>query len=75
MAYFDRFDVCAAYYCYAVEWHGGQWSKEYAMHSVLHRIGYIPGTMDQRSATLSENAKEIFDRLVDSKGGAIRDRR
>jgi len=61
---FDRFDICEAYWCYAVEHHDGQWSKEYALHSVFERIRFKPRP-NLSSDTLDENAREIFDQLVD----------
>ncbi len=70
---FDRFDICAAYYCYAVEYHGGQWSVGYALFSVLERLRFKPG-MSLSSDTLDENARAIFDALVSGER-KIRDRR
>ena len=75
MSHFDRFDVCAAYYCYAAEWHSGQWSKEYLLLGVLDRLRYRPGLSDQQSRTLNENARSIYDHLVRTEGAFIRDRR
>lgn len=39
---FDRFDVCAAYFVFACQWHKGQWSAEYRIFGRLCRIGYQP---------------------------------
>lgn len=61
--YFDRFDVCEAYYVYAMLHHGGQYSKEYAILGRLARIqfraDYLNGPED-----LQENAREIYEKLV-----------
>ena len=63
----DRFDIVEAYYWYCVDYHGGQWSKEY---SRLCRIGgyYSPGPLHKGFISLSNNAKEIYKNL-EQKGG------
>lgn len=63
MPYFNRFDICEAYYVFAMLYHGGQWSKEYRIFGRLQRIKYEPRNLnDERD--LNENAKEIFLKLV-----------
>ena len=69
----DRFDICSAYYWYAVQHHTGQGSKEYAIHSALDRIDYSPGLSDQHG-NLTETAQMIYEDLV-SNPDQIRDRR
>lgn len=66
MPYFDTFDICEAYWCYASDWHSGQWSKVYAIFSRLHRMGFKPSPM-LGTDNLEENAKEIYDLLVERK--------
>jgi hypothetical protein len=61
--YFDKFDICEAYQVFATLYHGGQWSKEYAIHGRLARIGYRGHNVD-RPEELEENARAIFDALV-----------
>ncbi len=61
--YFDRTDICIAYYLYAALYHGGQGSKEYRIFGRLHKIGFKPPLICTEQ-TLSENQKEIFDNLV-----------
>ena len=34
--YFDRFDICEAYYCYASDYHEGQFSKIYEIFGRLY---------------------------------------
>ena len=63
MPYFDRFDICEAYWCYAADWHSGQWSKIYAIFGRLDRMGFRP-SMGLGTDSLGENAKEIYDDLV-----------
>lgn len=63
-AYFDRFDICEAYYLYAMLYHGGQWSKEYAIFGRLHNMGITPRPGLRDEDDLSENGRAIFNRLV-----------
>ena len=74
--YFDRFDICEAYYCYMALYHGGQWSKEYALTGVFDRIQFSPrDSITTNPDNLEENGHEIFDNLVETNGANIRDRR
>jgi len=61
---FDRFDICEAYYVYAMLWHKGQWSKEYEIFGRLDRIGFKPSLMLSGPENLTENGYEIYSRLV-----------
>ncbi len=63
--YFDRFDICAAYYWYAIGYSGDLRSCEYAnrIQRRLHRISYKPGTSVEYGR-LEENAQAIYDELV-----------
>lgn len=65
MARFDRFDICEAYYKFATEYHGGQFSREYRIFGRLNRIGFKPSSAVERGELESENAQEIFDQLVE----------
>jgi hypothetical protein len=60
--YFDRFDIVAAHYCFAVENHSGQGS---ALYAKLCRISkyYKPSPLDRGFESLSENGKEIYLQL------------
>lgn len=68
----NRFDICEAYYLYAMLWHSGQGSKEYAIFARLERIRFRARPMLSRRRDLEENARIIYDRLVRSKGKSIR---
>jgi hypothetical protein len=60
---FDRFDICEAYYLFAADWHRGQWSPEYAIFGRLHRMGFKPSPMLDKSS-LSENGRWILANLI-----------
>jgi hypothetical protein len=62
--YFDRFDICLAYWAYATHWHGGQFSDTYAIFGRLERMGFRPGCRSDRPADLGDNAREIYRQLV-----------
>jgi len=61
--YFDRFDICEAWYLYASHCHSGQGSSLYAKFSQLHRIGFNPGPM-LSIGSLTENGLAIYANLV-----------
>lgn len=62
---FDRHDICLAHWLFAVHFHGGQFSPEYAILGRLERIRFKPGAcQSDRPADLPENAREIYRRLV-----------
>lgn len=61
--YFDRFDICEAYYLFGSDYHSGQFSKEYAYIGRALNLGFKPGA-SLRYESLSENGKEIYDNLV-----------
>ena len=62
--YFDRFDICEAYYPFACLYHSGQNSFTYSKFAQLERLRFriAPGRQDPKD--LSENGREIFRRLV-----------
>lgn len=64
-AMFDRFNICVAYYVYALEWHGGQDSKAYKIFGRLEKIGFK--TQTNRFEQLSDAEKIIYEGLVNSK--------
>lgn len=61
--HWDRFDICEAWYVYAVNYHEGQGSK---IHGILDRLTDMdftpPGGLDYD--TLSYNGRAICDKLV-----------
>lgn len=65
-AMFDRWDICEAFYVFATNWHGGQWSPEYAIFGRLERLGFKPclGIQERGAEALTDNGKAIYDALV-----------
>ena len=61
--YFDRFDICEAYYVYATGYHSGQNSPEYAVFGRLARMGFSPKA-NLSEGNLSENGWAILGALV-----------
>jgi hypothetical protein len=61
--YFDRFDVCMAYYLFACDWHSGQGSPEYRILGRLHALGFRPSPILSRRS-LSENGRSILAGLI-----------
>ena len=66
MPYFDRFDICEAYYCFSYLFHTGMNSKEYERFSQLNRINFKPkpNLTTGKRLGLTENGYEIFKNLV-----------
>lgn len=60
--YFDRFDICAAWYHYLKDNHQGQWSDMYLRLCRLMGF-YTPGLLTRERASLSENAMAILAAL------------
>ena len=59
---FNRFDICEAYYCFASNWHSGQWSGEYTFFGRLNNIGFRPA-VNLSFKTLTENGRMIYNGL------------
>ena len=64
--YFDRFDICDAYYLFFSVYHWGQGSDFYYRLSKMGEY-YKPSPMLCYN-NLSENAKVIYDNLIDTVG-------
>jgi hypothetical protein len=63
--YFNRFDICLAYWAFASHWHDGQYCQIYAKFAQLERIKFSPGICQSDTpADLPENAREIYRQLV-----------
>ena len=62
--YFDKFDIVAAYYCYYVDYHSGQFSREYERLSKIQSY-FTPSPMFNGYKSLSDNAQAIYDSLVE----------
>ena len=39
----ELFDLCMGAYVYAADYHSGQWSDAYALHSYLNALRFSPG--------------------------------
>jgi hypothetical protein len=63
--YFDRMDICEAWYLFAANYHEGQWSKTYQTFERLDSLGFKPSPM-LRYESLSENGQAIYSNLVSS---------
>ena len=61
--YFDRFDVCEAWYLFASEYHGGAATPLYGVLSRLALIDFNPSPILSLDS-LTENARAIYDELV-----------
>lgn len=56
--FFDRFDICEAWYLALTHCHGGQWSKEYLRLCKMQK--YFRPSPLMSVDSLSENAKVIY---------------
>lgn len=66
--YFDRFDIVEAYYCFFVDYHEGMYSQKYRRLSRV--LGYYkPSPLFKGYESLSDNAKAIYDNLVEVNNG------
>lgn len=61
--YFDRFDICEAYYLFGSEYHSGQFSHEYRYMGRALNLGFTV-RLDLAYAKLTENGRAIYDNLV-----------
>ena len=61
----DRFDICEAWFTFAMLYHGGQFTDEYMIFGRLADMGFKarPSLSDERD--LSANGRMIFDQLVE----------
>jgi hypothetical protein len=71
MPYFNRFDVCQAWYIFASEWHGGQSSRLYLVFGRLARLRFNPGPMLSRDS-LTDNGRAILANLIRRERARIR---
>lgn len=61
---FDRFDVCAAYYIFATNWHSGQSSDIYKIFGRLAKLRYSPSLRIRNGKLINENQRRIYRELV-----------
>lgn len=59
--YFDRFDICEAWYLWLSENHEGQWSDKYRRLSRMSEYYTPPHSLSVEN--LGENAREIYEAL------------
>ena len=57
--YFDRFDICEAWFLALSHCHGGQWSREYERLCKMRR--YFRPSPLLSVDSLSDNGREIYD--------------
>ena len=62
--YFDRFDICEAYFMYALLW-GDLDINGKSIGSRLNKIKFKARPSLRRASDLEDNALEIFNKLVD----------
>ena len=62
--FFDRFDICAAHWMFAMLWHSGQSSDTYRKLGQLENMGFRPSPLWSEPSDLNENAREIYEQLV-----------
>ena len=68
--YWDRFDICYAYYAYAYAWHGGMGSEEYSWFGRLEEMRFRPSPLfSGEPRDLEPNAKAIYQQLVERRLG------
>ena len=67
MPTWDRFDICEAFYAYAMQNHQGQFSRAYHIFGRLERMRFEPrlSVREHGYAGLTDNGQEIYDRLLE----------
>ena len=64
--YWNRFDIVAAYALFLEHFHEGQFSRKYQRLSKIRTYYKVGGNRSYLDEVMSsENAKEIYDRLVE----------
>lgn len=74
--YFDRFDICEAYYLYMTFWNvGGTTSRWYntsrrhrqaqSISAQLHRMKFKPSSLLWHVTDLTENGRAIYNALIE----------
>jgi hypothetical protein len=62
--YFNRFDICEAYYMFGYLYHSGMNSYGFRLLSRLANLGFSPRDSLRSPEDLEENSREIFNNLV-----------
>lgn len=76
MPYFDRFDICEAYYALENDYNvsgvlqerPSNQRRRMSVGYQLHRMGFKPSMFFNGYESLSENGKEIYDNAVERWG-------
>jgi len=61
---FNRFDICEAWYQYAVDWHNGLFSRSYEIFGRLDNMRFKMSPLHNNYDDLTENGKLIYENLV-----------
>jgi hypothetical protein len=61
---FNRFNICRAWYVYALECHSGQFSRAYKIFGRLEKLQFAFGGSNPSYEGLDEEEKLIYDGLV-----------
>ena len=61
--YWNRMDICEAWYLALSESHGGQWSEDYRRLSAM--LSYFKPSPTLRVESLSDNGRVIYDNAVE----------
>ncbi len=56
----NRFDICLAYYVFAMYWHGGAGSATYSVYSTFSRLRYEPKGMADTAAQHGESSSSLM---------------
>jgi hypothetical protein len=67
--WFDRFDICEAWYVFATLYHEGMGSDTYAIFGRLHRMEFKISPAINGPEDLTENGQAIFNNLVNKHQG------
>ncbi len=60
----NRFDICEAWFTFAMLYHNGQWSDDYLIFGRLEAMKFKPSPSLSDERDLTENGRAIFDNLV-----------
>lgn len=64
--YWNRFDICEAWYLALSHCHSGQWSDSYARLCYLTRSGFFKPSPMLSVDSLSENGREIYEKACNT---------
>ena len=67
--HWDRFDICAAHWMFAMLWHEGMGSVTYSKFAQLERLRFSPAPSWSEPRDLEPNAREIYRQLVVARCG------